>query len=257
MKMFYTQMRTCIIFLSLFSSLNTHSMTQQTLTSDFQIYQFLLAKYNYLPSEIIQTIVINACNITEQKYGNCLDSVETLLNFIKKKTEENTDIIFTVNILKVCLNISGKSLCTIKTIPSKLPGSTRRDRYSCTALHEAVGNLSFVKSLKKIEDLNYCIDVLCQVSGKNLINFLCVQDSYRFAVLHHAVWFAYSDIVKKLLIIADDKALELTLVESYRGTPLNLAQEEYAYLISRDVRTQIEEDKLNKYPLIIKILKQY
>ncbi len=130
-------------------------------------------------------------------------------------------------------------------------------RKNGTALHEAIGKSSFVKSLKKRENLHYCIDVLCQIAGKNLINFLCVQDSHHFIALHLAVFFARVDIVEKLINLAGEKASELTSIESCRGTSLVIAQEEYEHLASFDTLSKSDSAKLTRYQLIVKLLEKH
>ncbi len=96
-------------------------MIDKCVTSDWQIYQFLFfatqkADFLYLPFELVQIIAINSSEITEQKYGKCLHSVDTLLNFIKNNAEANIDIRSTIDILKTCFHYSGKSLYTMKHV---------------------------------------------------------------------------------------------------------------------------------------------
>ncbi len=95
------------------------------LASDFQIYQFLSAVMHnpdsYLPAEVTHIIVSNAYKITEklraecyQKYGECLCSPDSILNFIKGGLNKSIHHMTIVDILKICLSYSNKSLNKIK-----------------------------------------------------------------------------------------------------------------------------------------------
>ncbi len=98
------------------------AMFEKPVASDFQIYQLLSAatKDNpelYLPAEVTHIIATNAYEISAEcyeKYGTCLDDLDTVLDFIRNSIKKFISHMAIVNILKTCLNYCGKSLSEIK-----------------------------------------------------------------------------------------------------------------------------------------------
>jgi len=227
-----------------------NGMEQKSVTSDFQIYQLLsfMAKNDhqfYLP-ELIQIIATTACKITEERrrgcyrrYGVYICSVVTLVHFIEKRAESAVDMQSTVDILKICLQYSGKSLCTIQ------------EQFNWkTALHKVV----------ECGKADCCIDVLCQAAGEDLITFLCAQNQFGQTALHIAVQKTNKHVIEKLINIAHDRASELTATGDNGGsTPLDYAQS-YLKNLSKRAMTSSElpcSDELNQMQLIVELLESY
>lgn len=237
---------------------------QEPVASDGQIYQLLsTAEFTnqfQLPSELIQTIAVNAHKITGlrcyQEHGSCLDSVNSLLDFITSNVENDVSIESTVNILKTCLSYSGKLLSTIKH-PND---STVSLGSGATALHATV--FKYCED-NKLANLQYGINVLCQAAGKDCINFLCAQNSTEMTALNFAVLLAKDDLVKKLIVFAGDQASALVSKKAANFTALDLAKmKSDTLLFSVSKPRDMEEvfsnlDKLNRLQIIIELLKKY
>jgi hypothetical protein len=204
--------------MALVSSVNNHGMIKNPEASDFQLHKLLSSLQPdspfYLPYELIQTIVTKAHAITEyrcyQEYGTCLKDVRSLLNFIKTKAEAGEDSASTVNIVKTCLDYSGKELCSIQ------------NKLKETVFHEALKKSSY-KHLKKNGAFDYCINVLCQAAGEDLVNLLSIKDDDGLTPWQHAVYNNYSKVVKKFIELAGDRKLELISMKN-DGTALDLAR---------------------------------
>ncbi len=199
-------------------------MIEKQVASDFQIYQLLSAIKNethpfYLPDDLVKTIAIKAHNITTlrcyKKYGACLESIDSLLYFIG--TQAEADTASTVHILKTCLAYSGKSLGSIKNTVHE------------TVFH-IVTNEPFFEHLSAKADLNYYIDVLCQVAGEDLVDVLCVQDCGRLTALQHTIYYTRPELVKKFIALAGNRKLELLYVKN-NGTALDLAKTRKEYFL--------------------------
>lgn len=218
MHILFKQTFSSIIFVSLTCNLNNYGMIKKAEASAFQLYQLLpsfkIDSPFYLPYELIQIITINAHNIEEyccyKEHGACLKSVGSLLKFIKIKAEAGEDSTYTVNILKTCLDYSGKALCTIKNTLEE------------TVFHKALKRYAY-KHLKKNGTFDYCINVLCLAAGEDLVNILSIQDCEGLTAWQHAVYHNYSKVVKKFITLAGDRKLELIAMNNY-GTALDLAR---------------------------------
>ena len=128
--------------------------------SSAQIYQLLsfITKDDnhpdfHLPSELVQSITLNAHNIIcYEKYGHHLRNANSLVNFIEGQACDGADIQSTVNILELCLDYSGKSLSDIYKHLNMTPLELVISRCKHSSLN-GVPN-KFVQ---------YCIDVLNQL----------------------------------------------------------------------------------------------
>jgi hypothetical protein len=228
---------------------------QKSATSDFQIYQLLsCATKNdpqfYLPNELVHAIATTTCEITKEKrrcyevscysrYGICVCSVETLVHFIKKRAESAIDIQSTVDVLKICLRYSDRSLSTIQQ-----PFNRK------TALHEVV----------ELGLTDYYIDVLCQAAGEDLIDFLCAQNQFGQTALHIATLNINKHVVEKFINIAQDRALELTSTgDNGNNTPLDYAQRSLKHLSKRvTLLSELSSlDQFNQMQSIAELLEAY
>jgi hypothetical protein len=223
---------------------------KKIVASDEQLYQLLSAGIEndsqfYLPKELIQAITINAHTITEwhyyEEHGACLDNADDLITFIQNQARDQVDIKSTVNIIKACLNSSGKSLCTIyQKIDPEF------DTYNYTALHVIA---RFPRRNLSIKYSDYCINALCLAAGNNMMDFLCAQDSVGLTALHHAAAFTHYNDIKTFITIAGDKAFELISIQDHTGrTALDIAE---------SMKPRRETNFLNPLQFTIDLLKNY
>lgn len=186
MNLFFKQISLSIALLSLSINFHTYGVIEKSLASDFQIYQLLsAAKKNPqfdLPSELIETIVINAYKITErlrcyEEYGSCLSDSNVMRNFMKNNLNKVMDDMSMIHILQTCLSCSGKSLGDIKN-----------------SLDQTIFHTLFHQTNNTIR-LN-CVKTICLVAGNKAWNIISMEDSFGNTVLH---WANDSATVHELL----------------------------------------------------------
>lgn len=232
-------------------------MIEKKVASDLQIYQLLSSIKTdspfYLPQDLTQSISINAHRITilrcYKKYGAYLNSASSLLHFIKTQAEAEIDSTSTVNILKTCFAYGEKSLCTIKNKSGE------------TAFHAMVEEPDY-GYLKTNEIFNYCMDVLCQVAGEDIVKILRIQDCEELTAWQHAIYFAHSEVVKKFITISGDRKEELIFM-NINGTALDLARLRREYLLTwismPEYSTCVFKywTQINELNIIIELLESY
>ena len=167
---------------------NAYPMEQNQLASDFQIYRLLSIAQNnpdfYLPQELIQVITIKSREICYATYNYCLQSSLTLVDFIEEAVVYGKNIELTTYIVKTCLNYSGKSLCDLFGNP----------------LYITLKRCIFAenKAEDKIErryTQKYCIDILCQLAGNELMNLLNAKDVFGHTALTRPLSAIRKDLV--------------------------------------------------------------
>ena len=190
------------------------AMLEESVASDFQIYQLLsfVTKDNpqlYLPDEVTQIIALNAYEITEklraecyEEYRSCLGSPGIVLSFIEDSFKKSMSHTVIVNILKTCLNYSGKSLSEIK------------DSYSQTVIHHLIAywsfNLDFVK-------------IIFLVAGDQAWDLITIKNCNGNMALHYPL---QSPAIKELLSMALSPEQAWLLINTPNNdgkTPLSLA----------------------------------
>lgn len=185
--------------------------------SDFQIYQLFshATKNNpelFLPNELIFAIATTAHEITQENqrryeescchhFGKYIRCGESLLFFLRTRANINTDQELTTDILKACLQHSGKLLSTFK------------NRFNETILHIIMPTQRDI-SILFAHRIYYCIDVLCQATGNDLMNLLCAQNNRGETALHIAVEYSNKGCIGKLITYAGDKAYELVSIKN-------------------------------------------
>lgn len=174
---------TNVLFLitTLLNTISVQSMVKEQVATDTQIYHLLsfATQKNpeyYLPHELVQIIAINTHEITQlrhyQKNGKCMESGDSLLCFIADQGMKGIDVELTVNIIKVCLQYSKKSLCDLKTEYSSVLHKEIKMVYPTPYVADE-------KFLTKYKDIKcYCVDALCQIIGEDLMQLLYIKNPF-------------------------------------------------------------------------------
>ncbi len=266
MNTFFKQIFLQSVLLSLFTGFSGNAMEPETYqpslsdvanampdehakkkATDLQIYQLLSAAAAhdscqnenpqwYLPKDIIQVIATTAYSITEKhcydEHGKCVEDVDSLLPFLRKRAYARVDIDSTVNVVKMCLNYSAKSLCTLRINNKNSINDTN------TILHQIVIAMSSMP-LTAIDVNPYCFDVVCQTAGKNLMDFLCTQNSVGWTALHYAARYGYNDAVEKIIFIAGNRTSELVSIKD--------GDNRTALMLAKALQMNIVNRRRNKY----------
>jgi hypothetical protein len=178
--------------------------SQPVRASDFQIYQFLSAatKDNrelYLPEEVTDIIAMNACTITYQEHGACLNSPDDVLYFIRDSLNTCTSHMTIIDILQTCLSYSRKSLTEI--------------RYSdkTTVLH----SMKIIDPDSRLD----CIKIVLLVAGDQAWDLIKTQDITNSTVLHSFACVSSPTVIKELLSYAPcpQEIWELICARTYCG----------------------------------------
>ena len=195
------------------TQLTSDFMQPNQLTSDFQIYQLLSTTQNnpdfYLPQELIEVITIKSREIICcATYNYCIQNSGSLVDFIEEAADSK-DIELTTYIVKTCLNYSGKSLCDGK---GELSGNPLQlTLYRCI-LAEDAGDTAERRYFQKC-----CIDVLCQLTGNELMNLLNTKNYNERIALTHTLSAIRKDLVNFNNRI-DERTLKIDLLD-WEDTP--------------------------------------
>ncbi len=160
---------------------SVRNINKVSMEADFQAYLFLSAIDNehhcYLFPELVQIIATDVFNLINKEYyekynGKQLHNPFSLLKFIENKCNEFISDISIANIMKRCLNHSGKLLREIKFYN----GTTVFHQIPC----ESFGINIKRRDLARIE----WVEILCLVAGNDAWNIICMQDDIKRTALH-------------------------------------------------------------------------
>ncbi|HJZ23436.1 MAG TPA: hypothetical protein VJ201_03195 [Candidatus Babeliales bacterium] len=164
-----------------------------SLDADFQAYLVLSTLNNdhqcYLFPELVQIIATNVSKLIdkdcyEEHGGKYLNHPNSLLCFIENSYKDMSHT-HAANILKRCLNHSGKSLGEIK------------DKYDTTVFHQ----IAYPRRNKVLVHVEW-IKILCLVAGNETWNIICMKNYMDYTPLLYAS--SSADILNALLSTAPD-----------------------------------------------------